>query len=134
LTRYFSRFSGVKAFLEHCVNEAREKGYVKTLHGRRLSFASSADLERDIARVAKNMPIQGSAAELAKVAMTRVHNRLSANFKNAFLVNMIHDELVVECDFNDRFAVGDAVKFEMMEAQRALFQKVRPEVDLQFVL
>lgn len=134
LTRYFSRFSGIKAFLENCVNEARDKGYVKTLHGRRLSFASSADLERDIARIAKNMPIQGSAAELAKVAMTRVHNRLGADFKDAFLVNMIHDELVVECDFEDRNTVGEAVKFEMMEAQRALFQKVRPEVDLQFVL
>jgi DNA polymerase-1 len=84
----------------------------------------------DISRIAKNMPIQGTAAELAKLAMTRVHERLTLELKDAYLVNMIHDELVVECKLSDREAASQIVKEEMLGAQEAFFDNVRPEVEV----
>lgn len=133
LGKYFARFTRVKDFLEHCVDSAQKNGYARTLLGRRLYFENTAHGEHgavDISRIAKNMPIQGTAAELAKLAMTRVHERLSGEFRDAFLVNMIHDELVVECAMSDRQAVAQAVKEEMLGAQEALFSNVRPDVEV----
>lgn len=127
LSLYFAKYHGVRDFLEGCVSFAKHHGYARTLLGRRLYLNQGDDV--DISRIAKNMPIQGTAAELAKLAMTRVHERLS-HFDDAFLVNMIHDELVVECSSDDAQKVGQAVKEEMMGSQEALFPQVRPDVEI----
>jgi len=128
LARYFLRYPEVRDFLEHCVVSARKLGYARTLLGRRLYLPEDGD----ISRIAKNMPIQGTAAEIAKLAMTRVYERLLQNFPNAHLVNMIHDELVVECDAHDMVEVSKAVQEEMMGAQEALLSSVRPEVEVSY--
>jgi DNA polymerase-1 len=130
LSLYFSQYSRVRDYLEGCVSTAKRLGYARTLLGRRLHFPDAQGEGADISRIAKNMPIQGTAAELAKLAMTRVHERLSQEFKEAYLVNMIHDELVVECRDSDNEAVSEAVKEEMMGAQEALFSQVRPDVEI----
>lgn len=97
---YKSKFKGIQAFLDKCVDQAREHGFVETiLHRRRTigSVDSSNPQQRALAeRVAINSVVQGSAADLIKVAMNRVHSGLAEKFPNAKLLMQIHDELVVE--------------------------------------
>jgi DNA polymerase-1 len=125
LTQYFQKYSKIKSYLDFCVQSAYSKGYAETRLGRRLYL----DKTQDISRIAKNMPIQGTAAEMIKLAMVRIHQRLLA-FKEAFMVNMIHDELVVECLEQDAKAVGQLLKEEMEQAQHELCPRVRPKVEV----
>ena len=121
-------------FLSWAPALAHRQQYVTTLLGRRRYLpeieGGNHSTRQFAERAAVNMPIQGTAAELAKLAMTRVHERLSGEFQGAFLVNMIHDELVVECAMSDRKTVALAVKEEMLGAQEALFSNVRPDVEV----
>lgn len=125
LNQYFQKHSKIKSYLDTCVQSAYSKGYAETRLGRRLYL----DKTQDISRIAKNMPIQGTAAEMIKLAMVRIHKRL-ATFKEAFMVNMIHDELVVECLGQDAQAVGQILKDEMEQAERELCPRVRPKVEI----
>lgn len=127
LHRYFEKHGRIHAYLKYCVESAYKKGYAETRLGRRLQL----DTHQDISRIAKNMPIQGTAAEITKLAMVRIHNRLSP-FQEAFLVNMIHDELVVECLEKDVSPVAELVKREMEFAERTLIPKVKPKVEISF--
>jgi DNA polymerase I len=113
---YFERFSGVRAFLDRAVAEAREKGYVETIFGRRRYVPELRDQNFNVRafgeRVAANSPIQGSAADLIKVAMVR----LAAAFRSgspARLLLQVHDELVVEASAGDAPEVADLVRREM---------------------
>ena len=98
---YFASFPGVKAYMEAVVAKAREDGYVETLFHRRRDLpelrSSNFNLRSFGERVALNMPIQGTAADLMKLAMTAVHRRLKAEGLQAQLVLQVHDELIVEC-------------------------------------
>jgi len=97
---YFARFGGVRDYLRGVVDEARERGYTETLLGRRRylpDLASDNRQRREMAeRMALNAPIQGSAADIIKVAMLEVHKRLSSDGMASRLLLQVHDELVVE--------------------------------------
>jgi len=135
LDKFFRRFPKIKGYLEGCVDQALSRGYCQSVLGRRLELTpehASEKLERkNIARIAKNMPIQGSAADIIKVAMLRLHERLNDQFTNAGMINMVHDELVVECNSGDANAVAMALKEEMEYSQKLLIPNVEPKVDLQ---
>jgi DNA polymerase-1 len=136
LDRYFRTFPRIKDFLEASVEKALQKGYSETLLGRRLSF-SREELDADnargeLSRIMKNMPIQGTSADMTKLAMVRVHERLLEDTGgDAGLVNTIHDELVVECEASAGEQVAAAVRTEMEDAHRALCKRVPPLVEVQ---
>ncbi|HOS18567.1 MAG TPA: DNA polymerase, partial [Clostridia bacterium] len=107
---YFARYPGVQAFLKKCVEDARREGCAKTLMGRRREMpelASSNYNTRSFGeRVAMNMPIQGTAADIIKLAMVRVHRALSEGGFEAKLILQIHDELIIDCP------LGEAARVE----------------------
>ncbi len=121
-TAYFRAYPTIRDYLDGLVDSALQKGYAETVLGRRLYLNS----DKDISRIAKNMPIQGSAADMIKLAMLRLHDRLTTEFTDAALVNMIHDELVVECLEADATLVAQIVKEEMEAAQQQLIPNVKP--------
>ncbi len=98
---YLARYSAVREYLERTIAQAKESGYVATLFGRRRPIpelnASNANVRAFGERVARNMPIQGTAADIMKLAMIRVHNRLNRELPQAKLLLQVHDELIVEC-------------------------------------
>lgn len=126
LNQYFQKHARIKAYLDWSVQQAYHNGYAKTRLGRRLYL----DPKQDISRIAKNMPIQGTAAEIAKLAMVRIHERLSQDFQDAYLVNMIHDELVAECNLEDRDTVASILKLEMERAQSEITPRVKPKAEI----
>ncbi len=101
MQRYFEKYAGVHAYMSDVVEQAKKDGYVATLMGRRrwLPELNSANfnLRSFGERVALNMPIQGTAADVIKLAMIRVHDRLKQEKLQARLVLQVHDELIVEC-------------------------------------
>ena len=100
IQKYFETYPGVKAFLDRMVKEGKEKGYVTTLYGRRRpipELKSSNFNQRSFGeRVAMNSPIQGTAADIMKMAMIRVDRRLRELGLRARIVLQVHDELLVE--------------------------------------
>ena len=135
LQQYFRTFPRIKDALERSVETALAKGYAETVLGRRLFFdpeiLKGHNARGELSRIAKNMPIQGTSADMTKLAMVRVHERLLDDTKgSAGLVNTIHDELVVECDEADGERVAKAVQGEMEAAHRALLPRVPPEVEV----
>ncbi len=117
MEKYFQHYSGVKAYMDHVVEQARQDGYVTTLFGRRRwvpELKSSNFNTRSFGeRVALNAPIQGTAADIIKVAMIRVRDRLLAEGLKGRLVLQVHDELIVECPEEEAEAVRRLVKEEM---------------------
>jgi DNA polymerase I len=120
IDRYFERMPRVKAFIEHTVEFARRNGYVATVFGRRRpipELASGNFQERSLGeRLAVNSVIQGSAADIIKVAMIRCHERLQRGFPGSRLVLQVHDELVFETPEDQACSVRDAVVKEMVVA------------------
>ena len=114
---YFERFAGVRAFLERCVEVARQQGYVETLFKRRRYIPDLKDRNFNIRafgeRVAANAPIQGSAADLIKIAMIRVHAALAANGLASRMLLQVHDELVFELPPEEELVLSALVKREM---------------------
>ena len=114
---YFSRFAGVRAFLDAQVAIAREKGYVETLFGRRRYIAEINDRNFNIRsfgeRTAQNTPLQGSAADLIKLAMITIHHALPAAGLQSHLLLQVHDELVVEAPEAEAAATAELVKRHM---------------------
>jgi len=98
---YFARFPRVKQYMEDVVARARERGYVETLMHRRRALpeikSSNFNMRSFGERVALNMPIQGTAADIMKLAMVRVFDRLRQEKLEARLIMQVHDELIVEC-------------------------------------
>ena len=124
MEKYFRHYSGVKAYMDHVVEQARQDGYVTTLFGRRRwvpELKSSNFNTRSFGeRVALNAPIQGTAADIIKLAMIRVRDRLRAERLEGRLVLQVHDELIVECPERETERVCALVKEEMeaVAAQR----------------
>jgi len=131
---YFKAYPKVARYLEHLVDNALTNGYATTVLGRRLRFdedvLTAKNARGQIERIAKNMPIQGTAAEIMKLAMVRLQERLSSDFSGAFFVNMIHDEIVLECESKDAEALARVVKTEMEEAMVQLLPLVRPKAEV----
>ncbi len=117
---YLHHYSGVDRYMNEVVEEAKKNGYVKTLFGRRRylpELSSSNGMLRAFGeRVARNMPIQGTAADIIKIAMIRVYTRLKEENLNARLILQIHDELIVEAPENEKTKAELIVKEEMENA------------------
>jgi DNA polymerase-1 len=120
MDEYFVRFGGVRDYLESVVEEARGKGWTETLLGRRryLPELNSDNRQRRAMaeRMALNAPIQGSAADIVKVAMIRVHAALRAEGLRSRMLLQVHDELVLEVAPGEVDTVRDAVVREMAGA------------------
>lgn len=119
---YKARYTGLERFMRECVARAEEDGYVSTILGRRRVIPEIRSRNRNLRqlgeRVAINTVIQGSAADLIKVAMVRLDERLSAEFEDAHLLIQVHDELVVEAPV----AVADDVSRVTVEEMTGAMQ------------
>lgn len=102
---YLAGYPAVATYLENCIEEARQLGFVATLFGRRRylpELSSSNHMLRAFGeRVARNAPIQGTAADIIKIAMVKVRDRLKKELPDAKLILQVHDELIVECAEQD---------------------------------
>ncbi len=120
IDEYFRRFSGVRAFLDKQIDLAREEGFVETLSGRRRYIpeiqAKNWNVRQFGERVAQNTPIQGTAADLIKVAMVRIHSLLESRFPSSKLLLQVHDELLLEVPEGEVEEVGAMVTEEMIGA------------------
>ncbi|MBE6964271.1 MAG: DNA polymerase I [Ruminococcaceae bacterium] len=114
---YFATFPGVRRYMDEVVEQAKEKGYVETIYRRRRDLpelkSSNFNLRAFGERVALNMPIQGTAADIMKLAMIAVWKRLRLEVPAARLVLQVHDELIVECAAADAAKVARLVGEEM---------------------
>lgn len=117
---YFHTYPGIKAFLDDAVAHAKENGYVKTLFGRRRpvpELASSNFMQRSFGeRVAMNAPIQGTAADIMKIAMIGVNKRLKEQKMKSRLVLQVHDELLIETHHTEIDKVKEILREEMEQA------------------
>jgi DNA polymerase-1 len=117
---YFARFGGVRDYLQGVVQVARTDGYTSTILGRRRylpDLASDNAQRRQMAeRMALNAPIQGSAADIIKIAMLRVHAGLRAAGLSSRMLLQVHDELVLEVAAGERVQVEELVRAAMGEA------------------
>ena len=117
IDRYFERFTGVRAYLDSCVQHARTHGYVQTIFGRRRYVPEVRERNFNIRafgeRVAANSPIQGSAADLIKIAMVRVANALRECGLEASMLLQVHDELVFEAPEREVDGLTEVVRAEM---------------------
>lgn len=117
---YLGTYTGVAAFMKNVVRDARESGYTATLYGRRRSLpelkSSNFNVRSGAERMALNSPVQGTAADIMKLAMIRVDNRLKAECLQARLVLQVHDEVIVECPVEEQNQVLQLVAEEMQAA------------------
>lgn len=131
IEQYFKTYPGIKVFLDNAVAQAKEMGYVTTLFGRRRpvpELSSSNFAQRSFGeRVAMNSPIQGTAADIMKIAMIGVERRLKENHMRSRLVLQVHDELLVEAHETEIEEVKKILKDEM---EHAASLEVPLEVDM----
>ncbi|MBQ4604525.1 MAG: DNA polymerase I [Clostridia bacterium] len=117
---YLAHFSGVQRYMKDVVERAKENGYVETVFSRRRYLpeltSSNAMMRAFGERVALNMPVQGTAADIIKIAMIKVYNRLKEQCLDAKLIMQVHDELIVEAPENEARIVAGIVKREMENA------------------
>ena len=117
MERYFATYTGVRRYMTEVVEQARQQGYVATLFGRRRALpelkSSNFNLRSFGERVALNMPIQGTAADIMKLAMVAVEKRLKKELPEAKLVLQVHDELIVECPKPQAEAAAKLLEEEM---------------------
>ena len=120
IKNYFANFPGVKKYLDETVEQGRENGYVTTLYGRRRTLPELASSNFNVRslgeRMAMNTPIQGTAADIIKLAMVRVYRRLKAEGLRARLILQVHDELIVECPAEEKERAAKVLGEEMRGA------------------
>jgi DNA polymerase-1 len=116
---YLDHYRGVRRYMKQVVIDARDCGYTTTIYGRRRSIpelkSSNFNVRSGAERIALNTPIQGTAADLIKLAMIRVDAALRRDFPEAKLILQVHDELIVECPAEEEAQVK-ALLCEEMEA------------------
>jgi DNA polymerase-1 len=118
---YFEQFPGVKSYLDGMKTQAAEMGYVETLLGRRRYFLglktqTNRNIRNREEREAINAPIQGTAADIMKIAMLRVPNALKEANLSAKMLLQVHDELVLECPIEELKPTADLVSKVMQDA------------------
>ena len=122
IEQYLEKYSGIKKFMDTIVEEAKEKGYVETLFHRRRyipELSSNNYMVRQFgSRAAMNTPIQGTAADIMKIAMINVFNRLEEEKLEAKIVLQVHDELIIECKKEQVDRVTELLKEEMESAMK----------------
>lgn len=131
IARYFETYPKIKAFLDGLVTDAKERGYSLTMFQRRRpmpELASSNFMQRSFGeRVAMNAPIQGTAADIIKIAMIRVHDRLAEEGLQSKLILQVHDELLIEARCEEAELVKQILSEEMHGAARL---SVALEIDM----
>lgn len=122
IDNYLEKYSGIKAFMEETVEMAKQNGYVETLFGRRRNvpeLKSSNFMMREFGkRVAMNTPIQGTAADIMKIAMNNVYKELKAKNIDAKLILQVHDELLIEASEKDAEETKNILKNCMENAMK----------------
>ncbi|MBO5050046.1 MAG: DNA polymerase I [Oscillospiraceae bacterium] len=122
IASYLSHYDGVGAYMKQVVEQARKKGYTQTMYGRRRYIpelsSSNFNIRQGAERIALNTPIQGTAADLIKLAMIRVHKALASRYPQAKLILQVHDELIVECPKEIADAVSELVSSEMQNVAK----------------
>lgn len=117
---YLAAYPDVAAYMEKAIDDAKKNGYVTTLYGRRRYIPelsnSNGNMRAFGERVARNAPIQGTAADIIKIAMIKVSRSLKDEFPTARLILQVHDELIVECDEKDAEGVCALLEKEMESA------------------
>ncbi|MEG2252922.1 MAG: DNA polymerase, partial [Clostridia bacterium] len=117
IATYFERYPGVRAFMDECVRLGSERGYAETLFSRRRELFELQNANRNVRsfgeRAAMNTPVQGTAADIIKLAMVRVAERLRQGGYRAQLILQVHDELVVECPMDEADAVSAVLRDTM---------------------
>ena len=120
IEKYFNTYSSVKTYMQSSVDKARENGYVSTLLGRirKIEDINSTNKgKRNFAeRAAMNMPLQGTASDIIKIAMVHVQNEMKKQNLKSKLILQIHDELVVDCVNGEEEIVKKILKEKMENA------------------
>ncbi len=120
IASYLNTYTGVSEYMDRVVEDAKSNGYVETAFNRRRyigELAASNSMIRSFGeRVARNAPIQGTAADIIKIAMIKVYNRLKAELPSAKLILQVHDELIVEADECNAEQASKILKEEMESA------------------
>ena len=119
---YLDTYPGVKRYMRGIVESARDLGYTKTMYGRKRYIpelkSSNFNIRQGAERIALNTPIQGTAADLIKLAMIRVFNALEASYPEAKLLLQVHDELIVECPEEIACEVAALISAEMEQVAK----------------
>ena len=123
---YFASYPGVKIYMERVIKEAEEKGFLETLMGRRRYFS---DLSGRAEREAINFGIQGTAADLMKLAMLRVHELIRSGKIRARMLLQVHDELIFEADAKDAHGAAEPIK-QAMESVSMLRVPLKVDVHI----
>ncbi len=122
IAAYFAKYPNIKKYMNETIANATEQGYVSTLWNRRRAMPelqSNNFVQRSFGeRVAMNMPIQGSAADIIKIAMVRVHKALKEGGYRSRLILQVHDELLIETYFEEKEAVARILKENMEQAAK----------------
>ena len=117
INAYFEKYSGVRAYMSRVIEDGKEQGYVSTIYGRRRYMpelkVSNFNVRSSGERMARNMPIQGTAADIMKLAMVHVHRRLKKEKLHAKMILQVHDELIIECPEAEAEHVCEILKTEM---------------------
>lgn len=117
---YFEKYSGVRRYMDEIIEKAKSDGYVQTLYGRKRYLpelkSSNHNMRAFGERVALNMPIQGTAADIMKIAMIRVHGALASSGLHGRLILQVHDELIAECPIEEAAQTAEILKREMEAA------------------
>lgn len=117
---YLSLYSSVKKYMDECIVSAKEKGFSETIFKRRRYLpelnSSNHMMKAFGERVARNMPIQGTAADIIKIAMINVYRRLKKDFPDSRLIMQVHDELMIETPEKDAEVICELIKAEMENA------------------
>jgi DNA polymerase-1 len=131
INQYFKTYPGINDYIIKTLDNARQSGYVKTLAGRLRHVADINSENRNIReaaeRIAINMPIQGTAADMIKIAMIRIHKQLQQHHLQTMMILQIHDELLFEVPTKELESVKEIVKHEM---ENALPLSVPVKVDI----
>lgn len=122
IDNYLNNFRGVRAYMKKVVEDAKAIGYTETLYGRKRYIpelkSSNFNIRSGAERIALNTPIQGTAADIIKLAMIRVENALKERFPEAELLLQVHDELIVECPETMAGQVAELVSREMQNVAK----------------
>ena len=122
IEQYLEKYSGIKKFMDDVVEDAKEKGYVETLFHRRRyipELTSKNYMVRQFGtRVAMNTPIQGTAADIMKIAMIEIYNKLREEKLDAKIVLQVHDELIIECKIEEKEKVKGILQNGMENAAK----------------
>ena len=120
IDNYFSTYPGIYQYITDTIKDARNTGYVKTLYNRKRSIgnlhAGNSHIVKADERIAINMPIQGTAADLIKIAMINIFKRMKNEDYKSKMILQIHDELLFECPEDEIEKIAEMIKYEMESA------------------